>query len=109
VTGRYRKYLGWEDSQGRVWRGRKPDGWPIDTKCADGFTCNGFRQVDKNFTIRFGGSRWTHESWSVGLVVYVSLDDPLGAQINTISLASKWRPDNLADDWPSFCREHHDV
>lgn len=100
--GIYRPYLGYEDIKGRVWRHRKPDGWPIDSKCPDGFTCDGYRKVDRQARIRFAGSWWTHETYQPGMIFFVTLADPLGGEINTAQVDPKWNPDTIGDDTSEF-------
>lgn len=100
--GTYHRYGGYDDGSGSRWRRRRPNGWPLDTKCPDGFTCNGFRKVDQKGRIRFGGSYWTDEAYKPGMVVFVSLEDPLGAQISTVAIDPRWTPDNISEDVSGF-------
>ena len=100
--GIYRPYRGYEDAKGRIWRHRKRDGWPIDSKCPDGFTCDGYRKVDRLGRIRFAGSWWRRDSYQPGMMLFLTLGDPLGGEILTNAVAPEWTPDTIGDDPRAF-------
>lgn len=55
-----------------------------DVKCPDGFTCYGWRRVNKGGYVRFAHGRHYHEELSgmVGQYVWVTLDDPWALHVN---------------------------
>lgn len=63
--------MAWRDKDGVRWNARRSNGWPIDDKAPDGYTVAGYRRIDKQGRIRFGGTYWTHEKMreNVGRVV----------------------------------------
>lgn len=55
------RLMAWRDKNGVRWLGRRTNGWPNDGKAPDGYTVDGYRLIDRQGRIRFGGTYWTHE------------------------------------------------
>lgn len=102
AKGQYHRYGGYEDTKGRRWRHRRPNGWPNDDKAPDGFVVKGFRKVDNKNRLRFGGCYWTHPDFLPGMIVNVEVNDPYGAAVNGVIIDEKWTPDTIADDYWAF-------
>lgn len=50
----------WRDSNGLVWRCRKSDGWPIDSRAADGVVSYGYRRIRTGGRVKLGGLMCWH-------------------------------------------------
>lgn len=55
-----------------------------DTKCPDGFTCEGWRRISAGGYVRFQHGRHYHADFArhVGQWVFVVLDDPRGINVD---------------------------
>lgn len=72
-----------------------------DTKCPDGFTCYGWRQVHKGGYVRFAHNKHFHDDlaqWA-GMWVYVTLADMWGCDVDV------W-PDGAFAGTPLQCRRY---
>lgn len=107
--GEYLKYEGYKDSKGRLWRHRRPNGWPNDDKAPDGYTVSGYRLSDAQGRIRFGGSYWAHPDIKPRAMHYVNLNCAWGTEIQVIPVdTATWNPDTMGDDYRAFLEHTHD-
>jgi len=99
--------MSYRDSQGRRWKGRRPNGWPIDQKAPDGFTVNGYRRVRKDKTFRFSDTDWACD-FEPGSVVYVWLNCGWATEVCAVLIDTElWNPDTLNDNWRDFVGHAH--
>lgn len=73
-----------------------------DTKCADGFTCYGWRRITKGGYVTFASGKHYYEDFTAnaGRWVYVILDDPFGINVHVFPgepwIGTHIRPYNAA-------------
>ena len=95
------------DSQGRRWKGRRPNGWPNDQKAPDGFTVNGYRKVAKDGTFWFVGTPWV-SPFPPDSIVYVWLNCGLGTEVCAVRIdTTQFNPDTINDRWSEFVLHAH--